>query len=102
MVQGTDLVDGGPAVQCVDGVPCATFSWTDEFNDLGVGHSLSYTLVGESLMRDYDGNAHAVAREVVAASFARSDKTVTAQLEVDAGVGTTRVLSTEVFMELLQ
>ncbi len=102
MVQGTDLVDGGPAVQCVDGVPCSSFTWTDEFNDLDVAHSLSYTLVGNTLVRNYDGNAHGVAREVVATSFSRSGKTVTAQLEVDAGAGTTRVLTVEVYMELLQ
>ncbi len=102
MVQSTDLVDGGPAVQCVDGVPCASFTWTDEFNSLDVAHSLSYTLVGDTLVRNYDGNAHSVTREVVATSFSRSGKTVTAQLEVDAGAGTTRVLTVEINMELLQ
>ena len=96
IVQSTDLADGGPAVQCVDGVPCASFSWTDEFNNLAVPHSLSYTLIGDTLVRNYDGNAHGVARGVVASSFSRSDKRVTAQLEVDAGAGTTRILTLQV------
>jgi len=102
MAQGTDLIDGGAVVQCAEGVPCAAFTWTDEYNDLGTAHSLTYTLVGGTLMREYNSNAHAVVRKVAAASFARSGKTVTAQLEVHAGAGTTRVLSMEVFMELLQ
>ena len=94
MAKSTDLVDGAPAVSS------ATFSWTDEFQAAGTPHTISYAVVGDSLVRTYDGIAHTVTRRAVSASFSRSGQTITAQFEVDAGAGTTRILSVETFMRL--
>ncbi len=87
MARSTDMVDGAPAVSSV------TFTWTDEFQDAEVDHTSSYALVGDQLVRTYDGNAHTVARRVVSVAFSLSSRTVTAQFEIDAGAGTTRTLS---------
>ena len=92
MAQSTDLTDGAPAVSSV------TLSWTDEFGGVGASHTSSYALVGDRLVRTYDGVAHDVARGVVSASFSLSGSTVTAQVEVTADLGTTRTLSVSTMM----
>ena len=92
MAKGTDLADLAPAVSSV------TFTWTDEFNNSAAPHTSSYALVGNRLVRTYDGSAHTVARRVLSVEFSRSDKTVTAQLELDAGAGTTRTISLRTLM----
>ena len=92
MANSTDLVDGAPAVSSV------ALSWTDQFNDAGVSHTSNYVLVGDRLVRTYDGNAHTVAHRVVSVAFSFSGRTVTAQVEVNAEPGTTRTLSVQTIM----
>ncbi|MFQ5875174.1 MAG: prepilin-type N-terminal cleavage/methylation domain-containing protein [Dehalococcoidia bacterium] len=92
MARTTDLVDGAPSVSTVN------FTWTDEFEGAGVTHTSSYSLTGDRLVRTYDGNSHTVAHRVVSVAFSLSSRTVTAQLEVDAGSGTTRVLTLNTLM----
>ncbi len=92
MAKSTNLVNGGPATST------ATLTWTDEFADVGTSHSSTYALVSDRLVRTYDGNSHTVARKVVSVAFSLATSTVTAQIEVDAGAGTTRVLSVKALM----
>ena len=92
MSRSTDLVDGGSAASSV------TLTWTDEFGGAGVAHTSSYNLVGDRLVRNYDGNAHTVAQGVVSVGFLLSGRTVTAELEVDAKPDTIRTLSVEAVM----
>ena len=86
MARSADLVDGVPA-------PTVTLTWTDEFNDVGVDHTASYAGVGDRLVRTYDDNAHTVAHRVVSVAFTLSNRSITAQLEVEAEPGATRTLS---------
>ena len=86
MAQTSDLADGAPATSSV------TFSWTNEYLGATDSHSSSYVLVGDRLVRTYDGDSHTVARRLVSADFSRSANTITAVLEVDSGLGTTRTL----------
>ena len=92
MAQSSDLTDGGSAASTV------SLSWTDQFADAGTNHTSSYALVGDELVRTYDGNAHTVARKAVSVSFSLSGKTITAQVEVQAEPGQTRTLSVSATM----
>lgn len=92
MTQTTDLEDGGAPVSSCD------LSWTDEYQDAQTPHTSSYALVGDRLVRTYDGNAHTVANRVISVSFSRSGQTITAQIEVDAGPPGTRTLSVNAVM----
>ena len=92
MAASTDLADGLPAVTS------ATFNWTNKFDNTWDVHSSAYSLVGNEIVRTYDGVAHVVARRVVSAAFSLSGNTITIQLDVDAGFGTTRSLSLEAAM----
>ena len=87
-----DLVNNAPAVSSV------TMNWTDQFGGVGTPHAASYSLVGNSLVRTYDGNAHTVARRVVSVAFSLSNRTITAQVEVNSETGTTRTLSVKTVM----
>ena len=75
-----------------------TLTWTDEYGDVGTNHTITYQLVGDSLVRTYDGSNHTVARRVVSVAFTLSSRTITAQLEVNAALGTTRTLSMKTVM----
>ena len=76
-----------------------TLTWTDEYGDVGTNHTITYQLVGDQLIRTFDGTAHTVARRVVSASFSLSSRTVTTQVEVDADLGSTRTLSVNTLMK---
>jgi len=91
----TDLVDGNPAVSSV------TMSWTDTDS---VSHtaSYSYDVVGNRLVRDYDGIQHTVARRVASAGFSLSGKMLTFDLEVNASRGGTESKSLTVNLRRLQ
>ena len=84
---GTNLYDEAPPVAY------ATLTWTDQYNDAGTSHTASYQLVGDRLVRIYDGESHTVAHRVVSVGFSRSGKTVTAEVEVESEPGATRTLS---------
>ena len=95
MATSTNLTDGAPATTTV------TMTWRDYFNvttTSGVLHTASYALNGDRLERTYDGNTHAVARDVATALFSLASTTVTAQIEVNAEPGTTRTLSVDSVM----
>jgi len=92
MAATSDLLDGGPSASSV------VINWIDKFQDAGTAHTASYVVVNGSLIRSYDGVAHPVARRIVSASFSRSGKTVTAQLEVRVNSQTTRQLTVKTIM----
>ena len=71
-----------------------TLSWTDDFDFRFDCHSSSYELVDDTLNRDYDGTTHTIARRVVSVTFtAEPANTVTIDLEVESGPGTTDTVS---------
>lgn len=88
----TDLVDGAPPVSSL------SLTWTDQYQGAGTAHTIAYALVGEDLVRTYDGVSHTLARRVVGVAFSRSSKTFTAQVEVKATPGSTRTLSVKANM----
>lgn len=91
MAKTTDLADGATANSI-------TTSWTDQFQGAGTAHTSTYALVGNSLVRTYDGVSHTVGRGVSSALFSRSGKTVVAQIEVQVSPGVTRTLSVKAVM----
>ena len=95
MATSTNLIDGALATSTI------TMSWRDYFNATSgsaVLHTASYALNGDVLERTYDSATHAVARDVVAVEFSLASTTVTAQIEVNAQPGTTRILSVDSIM----
>jgi hypothetical protein len=89
----TDLVDGAPPVSGV------TLSWTDTD---GVDHTASYSLVGDTLLRVFDGTAITAGRRVVSASFSLSEKLITLELEVQSDRGSTESMSLQTYLRQLQ
>ena len=85
--QEMDLEDGAPAAQSM------TLSWTNHYQDEDTEHTVVYDVQGDRLVRTLDGASHTVVRGVVSASFTLSGSTVHAEVTVDAGRDTTRVLS---------
>ena len=92
MAKTTTLVDGAQPVSSV------SFSWTDQYQGAGTAHTASYLVVGDTLVRTYDGQSHVVAQGVVSASFSLAGQVPTIQLVVTAKPGTTRPLSTSAFI----
>ncbi len=90
--QNTDLVDGATPAASV------TATWIDQFQGIDVQHSATYAVVGDSLVRTYDGIALTVARGVSAASFYRSGKTIHVQIDVTVTPGTSRTLGVDAVM----
>ena len=70
-----------------------TFTWTDHYNGAMIGHVSTYSVVAGEIVRTFDSQPHAIARDVVSAAFSLSGRTVTAEFVVNAGAGTTRTLS---------
>jgi VCBS repeat-containing protein len=70
MAETTDLIDGAPPVGSM------TLTWTDG----GQAHTVTYTLTGTELQRNYDGDAIAVARYVTSVEFSLSQGVITADL----------------------
>ncbi|MEE9248456.1 MAG: prepilin-type N-terminal cleavage/methylation domain-containing protein [Dehalococcoidia bacterium] len=91
--ESTDLVDGAPPAEPV------TLTWIDD-ND--VPHTVTYSLVGSSLMRDFDGTQITLARRVVSAGFALSGKVLTFDLEVEADRGGTESVSLQTYLRMSQ
>ncbi len=87
MAQTSTLVDLAPPVDTV------TFAWTDYYNDAMTPHISTYSVVDGEIVRTFDSQPHAIARDVVSAAFSLSGRTVTAEFVVNAGAGTTRTLS---------
>jgi len=91
--QATDLSDGQAATSS------ATITWTDYAD---VSHSAAYTLVGDQLFRNFDGDQIVVARRVVSAGFSRSGSTLKLTITVDAAQGTIESTELEVYARMLQ
>ncbi len=71
-----------------------TLTWTDDFDFRFDCHSSSYILAGDTLNRTYDGTSHTIARRVASVTFtAEPADTVTIELEVETGPGTTETVS---------
>jgi prepilin-type N-terminal cleavage/methylation domain-containing protein len=87
MAKETDLVDGGPAVDCaaVSPSPCMSLTWTDEFEEASAEHSAAYALIGGELRRTYDGTTHVVGRSVSAVSVALQGTLITVTLTSASG-----------------
>ena len=92
MAQTSTLVNLDPAVNAV------TFTWTDQFQDASVPHTSTYAIVGDELVRTYDTNSHAVARDVVSAEFSLNTRSVLVKVTVNSGAGVTRDLSVNTIM----
>ncbi len=94
MANSTNVVDGGSSL------PTLVMTWTDEFGGASQAHTITYSLNGDRLVRDYDGSPYTVARRVDSAEFFRTGRVVTAEFGVDAGAGTTRTLSVTTLMRV--
>lgn len=92
MARATDLTDGAPPASS------ATFSWTDAYQGAGISHTVSYGLIGDRLVRTYDGKAHTVAHRVLSVSFSRTGQVITALAQVNAKPGQPRTLSIQAVM----
>ena len=90
--QTVDLADGAPPVSSV------TIDWTDQDD---VAHTAVYAIVGERLVRSFGGASITVARQVVSASFSRSDQVITFSLTVTAAGGTTETNDLSVYARML-
>ena len=88
----TDLVDGAP------GVGAAVFSWTDSAS---VPHTAAYSLSGDLMVRNLDGVPIELARRVVSTSFSRVGKTLQVDMEVQTADVSTRSMSFQVYMRML-
>lgn len=87
-----DLVDGAAPVSAV------TFTWVD---NAGNSHTATYSLVGDTLIRNVDGFQTTVARGVLSAGFSRNDRLVTFDLEVQADLGKTESMSLQTYLRML-
>jgi hypothetical protein len=87
-----DLVDGAAPVSAV------TFTWVDGG---GNPHTATYSLVGDTLIRDVDGFQITVARGVLSAGFSRNARLVTFDLEVQADLGKTESMSLQTYLRML-
>ncbi len=94
MANSTNVIDGGSTL------PILVLTWTDEFNGAAQAHTITYSLNGDRLVRDYDGSSHTIARRVDSAEFFRTGQVVTAEFGVDAGGGTIRTLSVTTLMRV--
>ena len=94
MASSTNVIDGGSPL------PTLVLTWTDEFGGASQAHTITYSLDGDRLVRDYDGSSHTVARRVDSAEFFRNGQVVTAEFGVDAGAGTVRTLSVMTLMRV--
>ncbi len=92
MAQTSTLINLNPAVNSV------TFTWTDQFQNGSVPHTSTYAVVGDELVRTYDYNSHAVARDVVSAEFSLNSRSVVLKVTVNSGPGVTRDLSVNTIM----
>ena len=92
MAQTSTLINLDPAVNVV------TFYWTDQFQNGSVPHTSTYAVVNDELVRTYDSNSHAVARDVASAEFSLSSRSVLLKVTVNSGAGVTRNLSVNTIM----
>ena len=92
--QQTDLADGAAPVSS------ATFSWTGQGE---VSHSAAYSLsLDAALIREFDGSAITVARNVLSAQFSREGSVLKLTLEVQAAAGEAELKTVEVYGRTLQ
>lgn len=91
--ESTDLVDGAPPAGSV------TLGWTD---GAGTPHTASYHAVGGDLVREYDGAAMVVAREMQSVSFSLSARVLTFQLAVTAAPGQAESTTLTTYLRVLQ
>ncbi len=96
MAKTTSLIDGAGAVTS------ATFDWTDEYEDAGTPHTISYALTGSRLVRTMDGVGYPVASNVTSVEFTRSGQVVTVQATVNTGSGVATTLSVSSLMRVNQ
>ena len=94
MASSTNVIAGGSTL------PTLVLTWTDEFGGASQAHTITYSLDGDRLVRDYDGSSHTVARRVNSAEFFRTSQVVSAEFGVDAGAGTIRTLSVTTLMRV--
>ena len=70
MAASSDLVDGALPVNQV------TLSWIEWYDLTGIPHTVTYSLSGSNLDRDYDGAVTTVARNISSIEFARTDRVI--------------------------
>lgn len=75
-----------------------TLTWTNYFEDEGTDHTVTYALVGDNLVRTYDGVALEAARGVATATFAIDARAITAQVEINAKRDETRTGAVKALM----
>ena len=91
--QQTDLVDGDPPAGGVDLI------WT---GGDGVSHTSTYTLVGDGLVRVFDGVPMTVARDAASVDFSLAGGLLTMVLEVRAGPTDTESVSLQTYLRMLK
>lgn len=74
MASSTDLVDSAPPVSS------ATLTWSDEYETSSTSHTVSYSLSGTDLQRNYDGAVTTVAKDVSSIGFSRCGNELTVDL----------------------
>ncbi|MFQ5826809.1 MAG: PilW family protein [Dehalococcoidia bacterium] len=79
MAQTTDLVDGAPPVSAM------ILEWTDRYAEGSVDHTSSYSLVGQELRRNYDGQVMVVARYVSSVEFSLVGRIITVRVASSVG-----------------
>ncbi len=89
----TDLVDGAPPT------PSMTLVWIDRN---GVLHTAVYSLVGDQLLRDYDGIKTIAARNALSVGFSRSGKMLRITLTLRRADGPPETRRLEIYARMLQ
>ena len=79
MADATDLGDGEPPVSTM------TLTWIERCGTEEIAHSITYSVSGTELMRDYDGDTMRVARHVQSIQFSRSGSLLTVTTESAPG-----------------
>ncbi len=91
--QTSDLVDGAQPVSST------TITWTDQDD---APHDSIYSLVGDRLVRNYDGDPITVADKVVSVGFSRSVNTLIFTLTVNAERDGTESSELSIYARMLQ
>lgn len=77
MAASTDLVEGTASAANV------SLSWVAHTEFADIPHAVSYTLSGDELQRDYDGNVTTIAREISAIEFSRDNRNIIVSITCD-------------------
>ncbi|MCH8206899.1 MAG: prepilin-type N-terminal cleavage/methylation domain-containing protein [Chloroflexi bacterium] len=95
LAQTTDLEDSAPPVSAM------TLSWDDltawATLEGTLSHSITYTLTGPNLQRDYDGQVTTVAKHLTKAEFSINGRTLTVTLTSSPGSFTPRTSETRTY-----